>query len=80
MLSVDSRTNAAQFIIGRAAFGRQLHALGILKDAVVPFDSAAADLLTGMYHDVGLDSFREALAEYVGSMAILLRYNMVEVF
>jgi hypothetical protein len=49
----DSRTNAAQFIIGKAALGRQLHALGILKDAIVPFDSDAANLLTEMYHDHG---------------------------
>jgi hypothetical protein len=52
-LIVDSRTNAAQFIIGKAALGRQLHALGILNDALVPFDSDAANLLTEMYHDHG---------------------------
>ena len=50
---IGSRTNAAQFMIGRAALGRQLHALGLLRDAKVPFDCDAANLLTEMYHDHG---------------------------
>lgn len=47
------RTNAAQFIIGKAAFGRQLHALGLLDDPSLPFDSDAVNMLTEMYHDLG---------------------------
>lgn len=47
------RTNAAQFVIGKAAFGHQLHALGFLEDPALPFDSDAVDMLTEMYHDLG---------------------------
>ena len=47
------RTNAAQFVIGKAAFGHQLHALGLLDHPSLPFDSAAVDMLTEMYHDLG---------------------------
>ncbi|TKY87668.1 hypothetical protein EX895_003249 [Sporisorium graminicola] len=47
------RTNAAQFVIGKAAFGHQLHALGLLDDPYLPFDSDAVNMLTEMYHDLG---------------------------
>lgn len=47
------RTNAAQFVIGKAAFGQQLHALGLLEHPSLPFDSDAVDMLTEMYHDLG---------------------------
>ncbi|CAO1621584.1 unnamed protein product [Parajaminaea phylloscopi] len=47
------RTNAAQFVIGKAAFGHQLHALGLLEHPSLPFDSDAVDMLTEMYHDLG---------------------------
>lgn len=47
------RTNAAQFVIGKAALGHQLHALGLLGHPSLPFDSAAVDMLTEMYHDLG---------------------------
>ncbi|MCO5556969.1 hypothetical protein L7F22_010524 [Adiantum nelumboides] len=47
------RTNAAQFVIGKAAFGHQLHALGLLTHPSLPFDSDAVDMLTEMYHDLG---------------------------
>lgn len=47
------RTNAAQFVIGKAAFGHQLHALGLLEQPYLPFDSDAVDMLTEMYHDLG---------------------------
>ncbi|SPO32089.1 related to FIG4 - polyphosphoinositide phosphatase family member [Ustilago trichophora] len=47
------RTNAAQFVIGKAAFGHQLHALGLLDDPSLPFDSDAVNMLTEMYHDLG---------------------------
>lgn len=47
------RTNAAQFVIGKAAFGHQLHALGLLEQPTLSFDSDAVDMLTEMYHDLG---------------------------
>lgn len=47
------RTNAAQFVIGKKALGYQLHALGLLEDTNVEYDSDAANLLTEMFHDHG---------------------------
>ena len=47
------RTNAAQFVIGKAAFGHQLHALGLLSHPSLPFDCDAVNMLTEMYHDLG---------------------------
>lgn len=47
------RTNAAQFVIGKGAFGHQLHALGLLDNPYLEFDSDAANMLTEMYHDLG---------------------------
>ncbi|KAK5657704.1 hypothetical protein OQA88_2776 [Cercophora sp. LCS_1] len=47
------RTNAAQFVIGKRALGHQLHALGILEDTVVHYDTDAVNLFTHMYHDHG---------------------------
>ncbi|KAI9106321.1 SacI homology domain-containing protein [Phlyctochytrium arcticum] len=47
------RTNAAQFVIGKSAFGHQLYALGVLEHPTVPFDSDAINLLNAMYHDHG---------------------------
>jgi hypothetical protein len=40
------RTNAAQFAIGKKAFGHQLYALGILKSPDLAFDSDVVDMLT----------------------------------
>ncbi|KAK3991405.1 Polyphosphoinositide phosphatase [Cladorrhinum sp. PSN332] len=47
------RTNAAQFVIGKRALGHQLHALGILGDTTVNYDTDAVNLFTHMYHDHG---------------------------
>jgi phosphatidylinositol 3,5-bisphosphate 5-phosphatase len=47
------RTNAAQFIIGKCAFGHQLYALGIISNPSVLFDCDAINLLNAMYHDHG---------------------------
>ncbi|KAM0751709.1 hypothetical protein T439DRAFT_313088 [Meredithblackwellia eburnea MCA 4105] len=47
------RTNAAQFVIGKAALGHQLLALGIIHDPYLPFDSDAVNLITEMFHDHG---------------------------
>ncbi|KAK8867716.1 Polyphosphoinositide phosphatase [Apiospora arundinis] len=47
------RTNAAQFVIGKRALGHQLHALGILADTSIDYDTDAVNLFTHMYHDHG---------------------------
>ncbi|EQK98653.1 SacI domain-containing protein [Ophiocordyceps sinensis CO18] len=47
------RTNAAQFVIGKRALGHQLHALGILEDTCVEYDTDAVNLFTHMWHDHG---------------------------
>lgn len=47
------RTNAAQFVIGKRALGYQLHALGILPDTSIAYDTDAVNLFTHMYHDHG---------------------------
>lgn len=47
------RTNAAQFVIGKRALGHQLHALGILDDTSVDYDTDAVNLFTHMWHDHG---------------------------
>ncbi|KAJ2905477.1 hypothetical protein MKZ38_005353 [Zalerion maritima] len=47
------RTNAAQFVFGKRALGYQLHALGVLIEPWVDFDTDAVNMLTHMYHDHG---------------------------
>ncbi|RKF58912.1 Polyphosphoinositide phosphatase [Erysiphe neolycopersici] len=47
------RTNAAQFVIGKRALGHQLHALGIITDTYLAYDTDALNLFTHMYHDHG---------------------------
>ncbi|KAI3329250.1 SacI homology domain-containing protein [Xylariaceae sp. AK1471] len=47
------RTNAAQFVIGKRALGHQLHALGILENTSIEYDTDAVNLFTHMYHDHG---------------------------
>lgn len=47
------RTNAAQFVIGKKAFGYQLQALGVIEDTSVQYDSDAVNLFTHMWHDHG---------------------------
>ncbi|KAI9724102.1 MAG: hypothetical protein M1812_000821 [Candelaria pacifica] len=47
------RTNAAQFVIGKRALGHQLHALGVIDDTSIDYDSDAVNLFTHMYHDHG---------------------------
>jgi len=47
------RTNAAQFVIGKHAFGLQLQALGIIETADMEYDSEAIDMFTQMFHDHG---------------------------
>ncbi|KAI9780235.1 MAG: phosphatidylinositol-3,5-bisphosphate 5-phosphatase [Geoglossum umbratile] len=47
------RTNAAQFVIGKRALGYQLHALGVISEKSVEYDTDAVNLFTHMYHDHG---------------------------
>lgn len=42
------RTNAAQFVIGKLALGLQLHALGVIDDTAVEYDTDAVNLFTHM--------------------------------
>lgn len=47
------RTNAAQFVIAKKAFGYQLQALGVIEYPSVEYDSDAVNLFTHMWHDHG---------------------------
>ncbi|KAL9104140.1 MAG: hypothetical protein Q9163_000887 [Psora crenata] len=47
------RTNAAQFVIGKRALGHQLHALGVIDDRSIHYDTDAVNLFTHMYHEHG---------------------------
>ncbi|KAG8902243.1 phosphatidylinositol-3,5-bisphosphate 5-phosphatase [Tulasnella sp. 403] len=66
------RTNAAQFVFGKRAFGHQLYALGVVDDPNLEFDSDAVNMLTQMYHDHG-----DTIAlQYTGSALV----NRVETY
>jgi hypothetical protein len=43
------RTNAAQFVIGKRALGRQLQALGVISGKTVEYDTDAVNTFTHMY-------------------------------
>lgn len=43
------RTNAAQFVIGKRALGHQLHALGVISDTLIDYDTDAVNLFTHMW-------------------------------
>jgi len=47
------RTNAAQFVIGKRAFGHQLKALGVVPTTELEYDSDAINIFTHMFHDHG---------------------------
>ncbi|KAF1942984.1 polyphosphoinositide phosphatase [Clathrospora elynae] len=47
------RTNAAQFVIGKRALGRQLQALGVIQGNTVEYDSDCVELFTHMFHGHG---------------------------
>lgn len=47
------RTNAAQFVIGKRALGRQLHALGVIAGNTVEYDSDCVETFTHMFHGHG---------------------------
>lgn len=42
------RTNAAQFVIGKRALGNQLHALGVISEPIIDYDTDAVNLFTQM--------------------------------
>ena len=42
------RTNAAQFVIGKRALGRQLQALGVISTKTVDYDTDAVNIFTEM--------------------------------
>lgn len=81
------RTNAAQFVLGKRAFGHQLYALGIVNSPNLPFDSDAVNMLTEMYHDhgdsklkirylIGYSLFPALALQYTGSALV----NRVETY
>lgn len=47
------RTNAAQFVIGKRALGRQLQALGVISERTVEYDTDCVEIFTSMFHDHG---------------------------
>ncbi|KAF8440057.1 polyphosphoinositide phosphatase [Boletus edulis BED1] len=66
------RTNAAQFVFGKRAFGHQLYALGVVGNPNLSFDSDGVNMLTEMYHDHG-----DTIAlQYTGSALV----NRVETY
>lgn len=70
------RTNAAQFVFGKRALGYQLHALGVLSDPWVDFDTDAINLLTHMYHDHGdTIALQYGGSQLVNTMATYRRIN-----
>ena len=70
------RTNAAQFVLGKRAFGHQLYALGIVNSPNLPFDSDAVNMLTEMYHDHGDSKPKNLkLVEYSSILALALQYT-----
>ncbi|KAF1846583.1 uncharacterized protein K460DRAFT_377746 [Cucurbitaria berberidis CBS 394.84] len=47
------RTNAAQFVIGKRALGRQLQALGVIAGNTVEYDTDCVEMFTHMFHGHG---------------------------
>lgn len=47
------RTNAAQFVIGKRALGRQLQALGVIPGNIIEYDTDAVNMFTHMFHSHG---------------------------
>ena len=66
------RTNVAQYALGLAALGRQMHVLGLCSVPRVASDSGLAVMLMEMYENMG-----DALAvQYGGSAAHNKVYNL----
>jgi hypothetical protein len=47
------RTNAAQFVLGKRALGRQLQALGVIQGKTVEYDTDCVEIFTTMFHNHG---------------------------
>jgi hypothetical protein len=47
------RTNAAQFVVGKRALGRQLQALGVIAGKTVEYDTDCVEIFTRMFHNHG---------------------------
>ena len=62
------RTNTAQFAIGKCALAFQLHALGVLKEPQLEFDTDCVRMLEEMYEDQG-----DTLALQYGGSALVHR-------
>ena len=62
------RTNAAQFVIGKLALGHQLHALGIISETSIEYDTDAVNLFTHMY-DNSITPAHQSLM-FVGTMTM----------
>lgn len=70
------RTNAAQFVIGKRALGRQLQALGVIKEKTIEYDTDAVNLFTHMYHDHGdTIAVQYAGSHLVNTMATYRKIN-----
>ncbi|KAI4138295.1 MAG: hypothetical protein L6R39_006863 [Caloplaca ligustica] len=70
------RTNAAQFVIGKCAFGYQLHALGIIPDESVEFDTDLVTVLSHMYHAHGdMIAIQYGGSHLVNTMATYRKVN-----
>jgi len=62
------RTNTAQFAVGKCALAFQLHALGVLKEPQLEFDTDCVRMLEEMYEDQG-----DTLALQYGGSALVHR-------
>jgi hypothetical protein len=60
------RTNAAQFVVGKRALGRQLQALGVITGNIVEYDSDCVETFTRMFHDHG----DQIAVQYAGSQLV----------
>ncbi|KAJ1509285.1 phosphatidylinositol-3,5-bisphosphate 5-phosphatase [Coelomomyces lativittatus] len=72
------RTNAAAFVIGKAALERQLLHLGILDTPQIDFDSEAVSLLMNLYQEHGdAIAFQYAGSNLVNTMSTYRKGNFV---
>ncbi|KAL8667751.1 MAG: hypothetical protein Q9168_007201 [Polycauliona sp. 1 TL-2023] len=70
------RTNAAQFIIGKCALGHQLHALGIIPNETVEFETDVVNVLSHMYHAHGdMIAIQYGGSHLVNTMATYRKIN-----
>ena len=71
------RTNAAQFVIGKRALGYQLHALGVISEKSIEYDTDAVNLFTHMLAPPCLMAlFFKLSVTGITTMATRLRFSM----